>query len=184
MKCFIYWTADLKSSKLWSSQLWTQFKQLRVEARKTQDFNGVWTRDGSNRDGFEPSRVQTGSNPVEVLTFLGFYRIVSEVTLISRNYGVVNYWKPCRGLLCTPCPCLDKDAHNEITLVNFFPEKLRLIKLFRFEPEITPRVAEVWPPRILWLRALLRYAVDTGTKNFLLTWEIFIVPNLCKHRGI
>ena len=22
MKCFIYWTADLKSSKLWSSQLW------------------------------------------------------------------------------------------------------------------------------------------------------------------
>ena len=28
MKCFIYWTADLKSSKPWSSQLWTQFKQL------------------------------------------------------------------------------------------------------------------------------------------------------------
>ena len=23
MKCFIYWTADLKSSKLWSSQLWS-----------------------------------------------------------------------------------------------------------------------------------------------------------------
>ena len=45
MKCFIYWTADLKSSKLWSSQLWTQFKQLRIEARKSQDFNGVWTRD-------------------------------------------------------------------------------------------------------------------------------------------
>ena len=32
MKCFIYWTADLKSSKLWSSQLWTQFKQLHKEA--------------------------------------------------------------------------------------------------------------------------------------------------------
>ena len=45
MKCFIYWTADLKSSKLWSSQLWTQFKQLRREAWKSQDFNGVWTRD-------------------------------------------------------------------------------------------------------------------------------------------
>ena len=45
IKCFIYWTADLKSSKLWSSQLWTQFKQLRIEAWKSQDFNGVWTCD-------------------------------------------------------------------------------------------------------------------------------------------
>ena len=45
MKCFIYWTADLKSSKPWSSQLWTQSKQLRTEACKSQDFNGVWTRD-------------------------------------------------------------------------------------------------------------------------------------------
>ena len=35
----------LKSSKLWSSQLWTQFKQLRIEVWKSQDFNGVWTRD-------------------------------------------------------------------------------------------------------------------------------------------
>ena len=45
MKYFIYWTADLKSSELWSSQLWTQFKQLRIEVWKSQDFNGVWTRD-------------------------------------------------------------------------------------------------------------------------------------------
>ena len=35
----------LKSSKPWSSQLWTQFKQLRIEAWKSQDFNGAWTRD-------------------------------------------------------------------------------------------------------------------------------------------
>ena len=33
------------SSKLWSSQLWTQFKKLRTEAWKSQDFNRVWTRD-------------------------------------------------------------------------------------------------------------------------------------------
>ena len=44
MKYFIYWTADWKSSKLWSAQSWTQFKQLRIEALKSQDFNGVWTR--------------------------------------------------------------------------------------------------------------------------------------------
>ena len=31
------------SSKPWSSQLWTQFKQLRIEAWKSQDFNGVRT---------------------------------------------------------------------------------------------------------------------------------------------
>ena len=30
---------------VWSSQLWTQFKQLRTEAWKSQDFNGVWTCD-------------------------------------------------------------------------------------------------------------------------------------------
>ena len=38
MKCFIYWTAVLKWSKPWSSQLRTQFKQLRIEAWKSQDF--------------------------------------------------------------------------------------------------------------------------------------------------
>ena len=31
-------------SKPWSSQLWTQFKQLRREAWKSEEF-GVWTRD-------------------------------------------------------------------------------------------------------------------------------------------
>ena len=35
----------MKSSKLWTSQLWSQFKQLHIEAWKSQDFNGVWTRD-------------------------------------------------------------------------------------------------------------------------------------------
>ena len=31
--------------QLWSSQLWTQLLQLRKEAWKFQDFNGVWTRE-------------------------------------------------------------------------------------------------------------------------------------------
>ena len=46
MKCFIYWTADLKSSKLWSSQLWTQFKQLRIEASIRNCLNCVRNFDG------------------------------------------------------------------------------------------------------------------------------------------
>jgi len=36
------------TSELWSSQLWMQLKQLRIEAWKSQDFNGVlnpWPRD-------------------------------------------------------------------------------------------------------------------------------------------
>ena len=31
MKYFIYWTADVKSSNLWSSQLWKQFMQLCIQ---------------------------------------------------------------------------------------------------------------------------------------------------------
>ena len=57
----------LKSSMLWSSQLWTQFKQLRIEAWKSQNFKGVWTRDLATpvrrwlerRTGIARSRVQT-----------------------------------------------------------------------------------------------------------------------------
>ena len=40
------WTADMKSNEEWSSQLWSQFLQLREESlKKIQDFNGAWTRD-------------------------------------------------------------------------------------------------------------------------------------------
>ena len=67
---------------------WTQFKQLRLEAWKSQVFNGVWTRDlaipvrRSNQLSYEAtdvrqwSRVQTeveGSNLVEILTFSGLF---------------------------------------------------------------------------------------------------------------
>ena len=35
MKWIVYWTADMKSSKLWSAQLWL----------KSHDFNRIWTGD-------------------------------------------------------------------------------------------------------------------------------------------
>ena len=38
---WIHLSLSYKSSKLWSSQLWTQFKQLHLEAWKSQDFYGV-----------------------------------------------------------------------------------------------------------------------------------------------
>ena len=44
MKWYMKWII-WNQVKLWSSQLRTQFLQLRREAWKIQDFNGVWTRD-------------------------------------------------------------------------------------------------------------------------------------------
>ena len=45
MEWIIYELRIWNQVKLWTSQLWTQFLQLRKEAWKLQDFNGVWTRD-------------------------------------------------------------------------------------------------------------------------------------------
>ena len=45
MKWIIYELRIWNQVKLWSSQLWALFLQLRREAWKIQDFNGVWTRD-------------------------------------------------------------------------------------------------------------------------------------------
>ena len=45
MKWIIYELRIWNQVKLWSSQVWAQFLQLRREAWKIQDFNGVWTRD-------------------------------------------------------------------------------------------------------------------------------------------
>ena len=37
-------TAEMKSKEEWSSQLWTQFMQLRKKPeKKIRDFNGIWT---------------------------------------------------------------------------------------------------------------------------------------------
>ena len=69
------WTADTKSNEEWSSQLWSQFLQLRKEAwKKNQDFNG-WPRDtgAPNVSGFIVQLVERRSgiarSPVEVLIF-------------------------------------------------------------------------------------------------------------------
>ena len=43
MKWIIYELRIWNQVKLWSSQLWAQFLQLRREAWKIQDFNRVWT---------------------------------------------------------------------------------------------------------------------------------------------
>ena len=68
MKYFMYWTADVKSSKLWSSQLWKQFMQLSIQKpAKSQDFNRVWTCDlvtaglCSNQLSYEATDVGSGS---------------------------------------------------------------------------------------------------------------------------
>ena len=58
MKRFMYWTADLKSSKLWASQWWTQFKQLRDLAIPVRRSNQL-SHDYVYVSVFARSRVQT-----------------------------------------------------------------------------------------------------------------------------
>ena len=48
MKWIIYELRIWNQVKLWSSQLWLPFLQLRKEAWKIQDFNGVWTPNAVN----------------------------------------------------------------------------------------------------------------------------------------
>ena len=80
MKWIIYELQIWNQVKLWSSQLWTQFLQLRREAWKIQDFNGVWTRDlaipvrRSNQLNYEATDqfpTSVASN-LEVVNFSGF----------------------------------------------------------------------------------------------------------------
>ena len=87
--------------KLWSSQLWTQFLQLRREAWKIQDFNGVWTRDleipvqRSNQLSYEAADVRSwsfvGSNgPVRNESMMKWYMkwIIYEL----RIWNQVKLW--------------------------------------------------------------------------------------------
>ena len=72
MKWIIYELRIWNQVKLWSLQLWKQFLQLRKEAWKNQDLNGVWARHLAilvrrfNQLSYE-------ATDVEVLNFLGFF---------------------------------------------------------------------------------------------------------------
>ena len=101
IQCII-WTGDMKSSEAaWSSQLWTQFLQLRKEAWKIQDFNGVWTCDlviavrHSNQLSYEANDVESwsfvGSNvPVSNESMMKWYMkwIIYEL----RIWNQVKLW--------------------------------------------------------------------------------------------
>ena len=101
MKWIIYELRIWNQVKLWSSQLWAQFLQLRREAWKIQDFNGVWTRDvaipvrRSNQLSYEASDVGSwsfvGSNgPVRNESMMKWYMkwIIYEL----RIWNQVKLW--------------------------------------------------------------------------------------------
>ena len=84
----------VKSTKPWSLQLWTQFKQLRIEAWKSQDFNGVWPRDlaiparRSNQLNYEATDVGSWS-------FVGSNNPVrNECDVINKVFYILNcgFW--------------------------------------------------------------------------------------------
>ena len=81
---------DDLSSKLWSSQLWTWFMQLRIDAWKIQDLYEVWTRDltipvrCSNQLSYEATDVGSWSFFFEVLNFSGFYTQLHKINCIHN----------------------------------------------------------------------------------------------------
>ena len=113
--------------KLWSSQLWTQFLQLRKEARKIQDFNWVWTRDlaipvrPSNQLSYEANDVGSwsfvGSNvPVRNESTMKWYMkwIIYEL----RRWNQVKLWF---SQLWTQFLQLRKEARKFRTSTGFGP---------------------------------------------------------------
>ena len=112
------WQFFFFSSKPWSSQLWTQFKQLHIEAWKSLDFNGVWTRDlaipvqCSNQLSYEATDVGSWS-------FVGSNKPVRNDTpqfnIWSISY-ITSHWFFClsKQLALTKMPC-SKWVSNNLT---------------------------------------------------------------------
>ena len=92
---FLHDVVFLKSSKLWSSQLWTQFKQLRIEAWESQDFNGVWTRDPaipvrrSNQLSYEATDIGSWSFVLSV--FCSSFGLVLNAYYLSTAVSVFRH---------------------------------------------------------------------------------------------
>ena len=92
MKWIIYELRIWNQVKLWSSQLWTQFLQLRKEAWKIQDFNGVWTRDlaipvrRSNQLSYEATDVGSWSFVGSNVHIWSISYIISSLIHSSREH--------------------------------------------------------------------------------------------------
>ena len=126
MKYFMYWTPDVKSSKLWSSQLWKQFMQLHIQKpAKSQDFIGVWTCNPgttmqcSNQLSYEATDVGSwpfvGSkepvrNECEVIIWN-----ISNIQLRMWNQGS---YDP-RSYESNLCNCLYRSLHKVRPLTEF-----------------------------------------------------------------
>ena len=105
------------SSKPWSSQFLTQFKQFRTEAWKSQDFNGVWTRDlatpvrRSNQLSYEATDVESWSfvssnepvrNRREVIYEMFHIHLClqSSIAVLHRLPSSAFMFNPLHGHLC------------------------------------------------------------------------------------
>ena len=131
MKYFKYWT-DVESRKLWSSQLWKQFMQLRIEKpAKSQDFNPVWTCDPattvrcSNQISYEATDVGSWS-------FVGRREPVRnecEVIIWNISYVELRMWnqesyEPRRDN-SNLCSCIYRRLKKVRTSTGFEPRNSR-----------------------------------------------------------
>ena len=137
MKCFIYWTADLKSSKLWSSQLWTQFKQLRIEASIRNCLNCVRNFDGHsllekescwNRLTGTPGtnelkrkgHIEEGEHPFN-WSLVAFVGVRPSAVCSSSVYLATVFFGSFT--LCDCCVTIQKDGCEESSFPGLFRRK-------------------------------------------------------------
>ena len=111
---------QLKSSKLLSSQLWTQFKQLRIEACKSQDFN------------------------VEIRWSPDFFRLRDGLYLVSSTFKMKRYWSP-RG--STTENCCSKERCLREQLPTGFGKAIIYEALPLILDHVTGKPG---PPSLLW----------------------------------
>ena len=93
MKCFMYWTADLKSSKLWSSQLWTQFLSncvYRPEKVRTST-------------GFEPVTSHRYRTWCLFLSHLSNLAVRNEFTELLFSTCARHCWNYCHFIFSRSC---------------------------------------------------------------------------------
>ena len=134
MRWFIYWTADLKSTKLWSSQLWTHFWTVMNAIMNSYERNyehliyhftfiphGLirtqkWAASsvsGSIAQLVRTShryRQVTGSNPVEVLTFQASIRNCSSCVHNCEDRSLLEFTPCWHRLRITPDRTLKRSS--------------------------------------------------------------------------
>ena len=154
---FICWNGDVKSSKLWASQLWKQFMQLPIwKPAKTQDFNRVWTYDLATMVRWS-NQLSYGATDVWSWSFVGrkeAMRSKCEVIIWNISYIELRMWNQVSY----------EPRWYESNLCNLLQLWMQSMQLSIWKPEIV-RTSTGFEPVILVRHSnQLRYeGMDVGS---------------------